>query len=339
MGRPKRTSKAGTPSRNSRAHKSAGSASSEGSECPPNCVVNLPEEHQHWEFLPTEMEDFPQSSSDPTALLPFSMDKFSQFETDDYCITVDDNMNVASATSQIGASNRNTPQTGAELLNTALSMDFEHVNNHEHQDNSHSQPSHSPSSQQDFGFGSMGIHTTPSSLVSPVDTTDAFAVDYFKGSDESQVSSIRGRAPSYRDGKPCHCNCSQAALVCLDKISTVPSKARYIQHLETIQSAFLTAEKLVLCTHCTPNMIIARCFIVMGKVHELTIDLSSQLDETMDNMVDTRHVKEDIKRVKRRASMLFGGLRMLQDQESGDWNIQSGFLLELARSWSSIAES
>jgi len=89
-------------------------------------------------------------------------------------------------------------------------------------------------------------------------------------------------------------------------------------------------------------MIIARCFFVLGKAHELTIDLSSQLDEAMNNTVATRHVKEDIKRVKRRATMLFAGLRMLQDHESGDWslsNIQSGFLLELAKSWSSIAES
>ena len=142
--------------------------------------------------------------------------------------------------------------------------------------------------------------------------------------------------------RPCHCNCSQDALACLDKISTVPSEAQYIGRLRVIQSALLTAERLVLCTDCLPNMTILRCCFILGNAHELVSDVDShQEDASSPTTVLSRQSIEHVRRIKRRASMLFAGLKTLQDLGSGDSglsNMQSEYLLLLANSWISLPE-
>ncbi|KAF9697079.1 hypothetical protein EKO04_005063 [Ascochyta lentis] len=323
---------------NSRATKGTGGASHVGGEHPPNHAQNLPEEHQNWELLLSGMEDFPQSCPDSTTLSPFPMDNFDQFRTEGYFISVDDIQDHASATSRVETPNRETLKGGVEVLNTPSSMDFEQVSDHGYQCSSHSQPSQTPNSQKDLSFASIGIYAATSPLASPVDTIDICTTKHAKGSNEVPIPH---KVPFALEEEPCHCNCSQAALACLDNMSTVPSVGRYKQHLDAIHSALLTAEKLVLCTTCTPNMITAKCCFVLGNAHELTTDMSSQLREVVNSTGVTRQVREDIRRVKRRAAMLFAGLGMLQDLESKDWGlskVQSEFLLGLARSWSSLPE-
>ena len=70
--------------------------------------------------------------------------------------------------------------------------------------------------------------------------------------------------------------------------------------------------------------------------------MSSQLEDTTNpGMVVTRQSIEYVRRVKRRATMLFAGLNTLQDLGPEDWgllNMQSEFLSVLAKSWVSLPE-
>lgn len=107
------------------------------------------------------------------------------------------------------------------------------------------------------------------------------------------------------------------------------------------QSTILTAEKLILCTTCLPNIIIAKCCLILGNACELISNISAQLREVLDNVGVKRKAEEDIRRVKRRATILLAGLRMLQDMGSADsglTSIQSEYLVGLAKYWSSLPE-
>lgn len=156
--------------------------------------------------------------------------------------------------------------------------------------------------------------------------------------DYGQTRAVMQERLTSPNEQACKCKCSQVALACLDKISVVPSEARYMDRLHIIQSALMTAERLVLCTDCPPNMTIARCCFILGNTHELVSDVSAHAGDASSppTTMLSRQSIEYMRRIKRRASMLLAGLKALQEFGSGDRrlsNMQSEFLSVLASSW------
>lgn len=143
-------------------------------------------------------------------------------------------------------------------------------------------------------------------------------------------------------GESRQCKCSQVALACLNRISAVSSEARYIECLKVIQLTFLSTESLVFCNDCPPNIIIAKCCIILGNAYELVREPGTQSEDSVGpDLANSRQSREVIRQVKRRATMLFAGLNALQNSGSGGGGLskmQSEFLAMLAKSWVSLRE-
>ncbi|KAL1640933.1 hypothetical protein SLS58_006549 [Diplodia intermedia] len=137
--------------------------------------------------------------------------------------------------------------------------------------------------------------------------------------------------------KPHHCRCSRAALDALDQLGGPRDGAGYARCLEAVQLAFRTAEELVLCTTCAPGLVIAKSCLLLGSAYEVLSDVSIG-GETPSR---TR-VQADFRRVQRRATMLFAGLRALQDLDAAASPnlaaVRAEFLAGLAKSWSTLPE-
>ncbi|OJD34156.1 zn2 cys6 dna-binding protein [Diplodia corticola] len=136
------------------------------------------------------------------------------------------------------------------------------------------------------------------------------------------------------------CSCSRAALDSLDRLSTRRDGAGYVQCLEAVQLAFRTAEEMVLCALCAPGLVISKCCLLLSSAYELLNDVSIGSDHG--EAAARSRVKEDIRRVKRRATMLFAGLGTLQDLDAPASPVLAGaqaeFLTGLAKAWGMLSE-
>ncbi|KAI2479894.1 hypothetical protein Ptr902_09159 [Pyrenophora tritici-repentis] len=298
------------------------------------------------------MEEPIQYPLEPTAVSPFSMDDYAQFKAGGYYTSTNESQSTTSSDKRASPrriSHDRTPSRELshgemDMVSSASIRGDQQGNFPKRRDDSYPslQIPQSLGSHTDFDFGNMGIALTNSPRVSLAGPMEINAVDHAQRPDGGQTSPIMQDEFTSPVEKSCHCKCSQSALACLDRISTVSPEARYIDRLEAIQSALLTAEKLVLCTNCLPNMIIAKCCFVLGNAHELVSDMSSGLEDTTSpTTAATRQSVEYVRRVKRRATMLFAGLKMLEDLSPGDWGLskmQSEFLSVIAKFWVSLPE-
>lgn len=167
-------------------------------------------------------------------------------------------------------------------------------------------------------------------------------VDQSKRKDSGQTSPQTQEDGFLSRGESCQCKCSQVALACLNRISAVSSETRYIKCLKVIQLTFLSTESLVLCDDCPPNMIIAKCCIILGNAYDLLREPGTQSEDRVGpDPADSRQSREIVRQIKRRATMLFAGLNALQDSGTGNWGLskmQSEFLATLAKCWVSLRD-
>ncbi|KAK1918819.1 hypothetical protein P3342_010290 [Pyrenophora teres f. teres] len=286
MGRPKKSSRQ-TSQAKSREVRSCGSASPEPDRSYSDQTINLPDSQQCWELLPSATEEPMRYPLEHTAVSPFSMDDYAQFKAEGYYASTNESQSTTTSDKRASPRpishnrtlSREMLQRDMDTVSTASLREDRQGNYSNHRGDScpSLKTPQSLGSHLDFNFGNMGMELSTSPRASLAATIEMHAVDCAKGLDVGQACSIMRDESTSPVEESCHCTCSQSALACLDKISTVSPEARYIDRLEAIQSALLTAEKLVLCTNCPPNMIIAKCCLTLGNAHELISDMSSEL--------------------------------------------------------------
>ncbi|EMD66833.1 hypothetical protein COCSADRAFT_24894 [Bipolaris sorokiniana ND90Pr] len=345
MGRPKKSSQQNSKAR-ARSMRDAESISLEHD-------MNSSETPQTWEMLSSAMDDSDMNTLNHDAISLFSMGDNTPtivedcYTAPDECLIINtsDKKTSSSSISPAWVQARETSIRGVETGSTPSSQEFRRGNYHKHRDSAYSyHPTpQSPGCSHNFNFGTMDTDFTASPSVSLVGNIETNSMRHAEDMDGVQTRPMMQEGSTSFNEEACHCKCSQVALACLDKISIVPSEARYIDRLNTIQSALITAERLVLCTDCQPNMTIARCCFILGNTHELVSDVNSHAGDASSptTAIFSRQSIEYVRRIKRRASMLFAGLKTLQDLVSGDRrlsNMQSEFLSVLANSWLSLPD-
>lgn len=148
------------------------------------------------------------------------------------------------------------------------------------------------------------------------------------------------------------CKCSLSTLRCLDSLTAIAPTGGPQELTDALQWTLCAAEEVTLCTTCSDDLIIMKCCFILGKADELLEKLSilvvprqKQAEEgglslSMPSVPPS--VTHDIRRMRRRAIMLFAGLEMLQDAASEDSSnlgaIQTDFLLSLAKKWRMLLE-
>ncbi|KAH7551086.1 hypothetical protein J3E72DRAFT_369670 [Bipolaris maydis] len=352
MGRPKKSSQL-TLKAQARAMRDTGSASIDHKRNLSNHIIHMPETQQEWELLSSAMNDSEMNTlnQDSISLLSMGDNILAKAEdcysTPDECLSINtsDKKTSPSSVSPTWAQVRETPPRGIEIGSISSPQECQQASYHKHRDNSYSHlpTPQSPGCPNDFNFGIMDTDFIASSSVTLIGNIEKNFAICTEDIDGGQTHSVVEEGSTSPNEQAYHCQCSQVALACLDKISIVPSEAQSIDRLNTIQSALMTAERLVLCTDCPPNMTIARCCFILGNAHELVSDVTSHAGDASSPTatVLSRKSIEYIRRLKRRASMLFAGLKTLQDLGSGDRrlsNMQSEFLSALANSWLSLPD-
>ncbi|EUC41608.1 hypothetical protein COCMIDRAFT_105722 [Bipolaris oryzae ATCC 44560] len=347
MGRPKKSSQQNS---NAQARRMR---DSESASLEHNHIIHVPDTRQGWELLSSSMDDSEMNTFNHETMSLFSMgDNIENKAEDCYnspeeCLSINtsEKKTSASSISPAWAQARETPTRGMETGSTQSPRESQKGTYRKHQDSTHSclPTPQSPVYPRKFDFEMMGTDFIASPPVSMVGNIETNSTRYAEDMDCRQTHAVMQEVSTSPNEQACHCKCSQVALACLDKISVVPSEARYIDRLNIIQSALMTAERLVLCTDCPPNMTIARCCFILGNTHELVSDANSHSGDASSPTatIFSRQSIEFTRRIKRRASMLFAGLKTLQDLGSGDRrlsNMQSEFLSVLANSWLALPD-
>ncbi|XP_014559677.1 hypothetical protein COCVIDRAFT_91394 [Bipolaris victoriae FI3] len=340
MGRPKKSSQQISKAQ-ARGTRDAGNASLEHNR-------NLSDTQQGWEMLSSAMDESDMSILNHETISLFSMGDNTPAKVEDCYTSPDECQSINTSDKKTSPSSfsptwtkaRETPTSGMETSSTPSPQECQQGNYHKHRASAYSYlpTPQSPGCPHDFNFGITGTDFTASPSASLGGNIETNSARHTEDMDYGQTRAVMQERPTSPNEQACNCKCSQVALACLDKISVVPSEARYMDRLHIIQSALMTAERLVLCTDCPPNMTIARCCFILGNTHELVSDVSAHAGDASSppTTMLSRQSIEYMRRIKRRASMLLAGLKALQEFGSGDRrlsNMQSEFLSVLASSW------